>query len=93
MIHVKESVRITLQCEPREIQPQMNGIHIDFVIEIPQKLYFSYVKLENVTKILPVLTFQKFKFFGPDQMFQMKYFHTQHHLVTYPLPTRILTRR
>ena len=62
-------------------------------LKYQKKLYFSYVKLENVTKILPVLTFQKFKSFGPDQMFQINYFPIQHRLVTCPLPTPIWTRR
>ena len=53
------------------------------VVENPKKQYFSYVKRANVTKILRVWTFQKFKYFGLDQMFQTNYFLTRHHLVIY----------
>ena len=52
-------------------------------VENPKKQYFSYVKRANVTKILRVWTFQKFKYFGLDQMFQTNYFPTRHHLVIY----------
>lgn len=30
MIHVKEGVSTTIQCEPQDIQPQMNGIPMEF---------------------------------------------------------------
>ena len=72
MIHAKEGILTTTGT--REHQK---------VVENPKKQYFSYVKRANVTKILRVWTFQKFKYFGLDQMFQMNYFPIRHHLVIY----------